>query len=349
MAKPLRNANGFGSVYYLGKRRRKPWCVRITTGWEIIDNKEKQIRKILGYFETKKEAQKFLFDYNDNKYNINYLNYTFEDVYNKMLEDKKDVSKTTLNSYKMAFNILSPIHQRKFNELKLTDYQSIITREDKEYHTLRKVKSLVSILYDFSIKNEIINNNKNLAEWLDIGKNITQEKEIFRNTEIEEIWINSDKDICKIILILIYSGLRISELLDLRKEDIYLEERYFDIKDAKTRAGIRKVPIASKVLDFVKDFYNQNEEYLLLNRLGKQFKYSNFKREYFDRTIEDLGLNNNLSIHSTRHTTISLLVRANANSTHIKKIVGHKGIEELYERVYNHSNMQELIDTIDLI
>lgn len=78
MAKTLRNANGFGSVYYLGKRRRKPYAVRITTGWEIIEGKEKQIRKILGYFETKKEAQKFLFDYNDNKYNINYLNYTFK-------------------------------------------------------------------------------------------------------------------------------------------------------------------------------------------------------------------------------------------------------------------------------
>lgn len=349
MAKPLRNANGFGSVYCLGKRRRKPWCVRVTTGWEIIEGKEKQVRKILGYFTTKAEAQKFLFEYNDSKYNINYLNYTFKDVYDKMLDNKKDVSKTTLNAYKMAFNILTPIHQRKFNELKLSEYQALINSSNREYHTLRKVKSLISILYDFAIKNEIINNPKNLAEWLDIGKSTTQEKEIFNDEEIEILWDNTDKDICKIILILIYSGLRISELLDLKKEDVYLEERYLDIKDAKTKAGIRKVPINHKILNFVKEFYHKNEEYLILNRLGRQFKYSNFKREYFDRTIEDLDFNTNLSIHSTRHTTISLLVRNNANPTHIKKIVGHQGLEELYERIYNHSNMLELIKTIDLI
>lgn len=348
MAKTLRNANGFGSVYYLGKRRRKPYAVRITTGWEIIEGKEKQIRKILGYFETKKEAQKFLFDYNDNKYNINYLNYTFKDIYNKMLESKKDISKTTLNSYKMALNILEPIHDRKFTEIKLNEFQKIINSSDKEFHTLRKVKSLVSIIYDFSIKNEMYNGN-NISEHLDIGKSTTEEKSIFTDDEIKTLWENKNKDICKIILILIYSGLRISELLDLKKEDVHIEERYLDIKDSKTRAGIRKVPIALKTLDIIKEFYNNNEEYLVVNRLGRQFKYSNFKREYFDRTIEDFGFNEDLSIHSTRHTTISLLVKNNANSTHIKKIVGHQGQEELYERIYNHSNMQELINTIDLI
>lgn len=344
----MRNANGFGSVYKLSGKRRKPWAVSITTGWEIKDNKEVQIRKIIGYYSTKSEGQKALFEYHDNKYNINYLNYTFKDIYNKMLESKKEISKTTLNSYKMSYNILEPIHLRKFNELRLSDYQKIINDSNKEYHTLRKVKSLVSIIYDFSLKNEMYNGN-NFSEFLDIGKSTTEEKVIFSDDEIKTLWKNKDKDINKIILILIYSGLRISELLDLKKENVHIEERYFDIKDSKTNAGIRKAPINKRILDFVKEFYNNNEEYLVVNRLGRQFKYSNFKREYFDRTIENLGFNSKISIHSTRHTTISLLVRVNANQTHIKKIVGHSGIEELYERVYNHSNLKELIETIDLI
>jgi integrase len=344
----MRNANGFGSVYKLSGKRRKPWVVSITTGWEIRNNKEVQVRKIIGYYSTKIEGQKVLFEYNDNKYNINYLNYTFEDIYNKMLESKKEISRTTLNSYKMSYNILEDIHLRKFNELRLNDYQKIINNSDKEYHTLRKVKSLISIIYDFSLKNEMYNGN-NFSEYIDIGKSTTEEKVIFSDDEINILWKNKDKDIIKIILILIYSGLRIGELLDLKKENVYIDERYLDIKDSKTNAGIRKVPINHKILDFIKEFYNKNEEYLLLNRLGKQFKYSNFKREYFDRTINNLGFNSKISIHSTRHTTISLLVRNNANSTHIKKIVGHSSFEELYERVYNHSNLKELIETIDLI
>ena len=47
---------------------------------------------------------------------------------------------------------------------------------------------------------------------------------------------------------LIYSGVRISEMLDLLKSDVHLDEQFFDVIDSKTENGIRKVPIADKVL-----------------------------------------------------------------------------------------------------
>lgn len=49
-----------------------------------------------------------------------------------------------------------------------------------------------------------------------------------------------------VVLMLIYSGCRISELLDLKKENVYLKGRCFKIVEAKTAAGIRTVPIAEK-------------------------------------------------------------------------------------------------------
>ena len=54
----------------------------------------------------------------------------------------------------------------------------------------------------------------------------------------------------QIVLMLIYNSVRISELLDLKKENVHLEEQYFDVIDSKTENGIRKVPIANKVLEF---------------------------------------------------------------------------------------------------
>lgn len=57
----MRNINGYGSVYKLSGKRRKPWCVRITKGWEG----EKQVREILGTYKTKEEAEFFLNDYNN--------------------------------------------------------------------------------------------------------------------------------------------------------------------------------------------------------------------------------------------------------------------------------------------
>lgn len=75
---------------------------------------------------------------------------------------------------------------------------------------------------------------------------------------------------------LIYNGVRISELLDLKKENVHLDKQYFDVTDSKTENGIRKVPIADKVLDFYKSWYNDNieSEYLLHTEDGKHFLYS---------------------------------------------------------------------------
>lgn len=344
----MRNANGTGSVYKLSGRRRKPWMAIVTIGWEIENNKAKQVRKVLGYFTTKVEAQRKLFEFNDNNFNVDALNYTFEDVYKKMIDNRKDLSISSVKAYQMAFNILSPLHSRKFVDIKLKDYQKVINECGKEYHTLRKTRTLISLIYDFAIKNDFYNGN-NPSEHIDIGKSTTEEKVIFSHKEIESLKENDSNDIIKIILILIYSGLRIGELLDLRKENVFIEERYFNIVDSKTQAGIRKVPLSKKILGYINYFYDKNDEYLITNKKGTQFKYSNFKTDYFDKIIKTYGFNEKISIHSTRHTCVSLLVNSNANQTHIKKIIGHAGQEELFERVYNHSTLQELIQTIDLI
>lgn len=70
-----------------------------------------------------------------------------------------------------------------------------------------------------------------------------------------------------------------------------------------------------------------------------------------ERTINNLmaSLNLNHTIHETRHTCISQLVMRGANQTIIKKIVGHKSIMSLTEKVYTHIEIQELLDTINMI
>lgn len=58
----MKNQNGTGSIYKLKGKRRKSWAVRISYQNDIGVMK----RKYLGYFETKKEAQETLFNYNKN-------------------------------------------------------------------------------------------------------------------------------------------------------------------------------------------------------------------------------------------------------------------------------------------
>ncbi len=94
MAKPLKRANGTGSISKESGRRRNPYRVIITLGW---DDNGKQIRQTLGYYKTYDEATVALVNYNINPYDVSGGKATFEDVYEK----NKDKIATTTTTPKM--------------------------------------------------------------------------------------------------------------------------------------------------------------------------------------------------------------------------------------------------------
>ena len=144
----------------------------------------------------------------------------------------------------------------------------------------------------------------------------------------------------QIILMLLYNGTRISEFLSLKKENVHLDE-------SKTENGIRKVPIADKLLPFYKGWYEScpDCEYLLHTEDGKPFKYRNYYDSYWTPLTEQIGINR--TPHCTRHTCISMLSEAGVQDTTIKKIVGHSGAMTLTEKVYTHLDVQILVDAIN--
>ncbi len=59
----MRLPSGYGSVYKLSGKRRRPWIAIVTEGW---DDEGKQLRKPIGYFATKMEALDALSVYRQN-------------------------------------------------------------------------------------------------------------------------------------------------------------------------------------------------------------------------------------------------------------------------------------------
>ena len=133
------------------------------------------------------------------------------------------------------------------------DLQTVIDTCGKNYPTLRKIKVLFNQLYDFAIKNDIC--NKDYSTFVDVvqykDRNPNKyDRNKFEKEEIERIWEQKDDKYYQIILMLLYNGVRISEFLDLKKENVHLDEHYFDVISSKTENGIRKVLIADKVLPY---------------------------------------------------------------------------------------------------
>lgn len=64
--------NGYGSIYKLSGKRRKPWIVRKTVGWKIdpVTHKSKQQYITIGNYTTRADAMAALTNYNENPYDI---------------------------------------------------------------------------------------------------------------------------------------------------------------------------------------------------------------------------------------------------------------------------------------
>ncbi len=56
----FKRPNGYGTCYKLPGKRRRPWIARITTGWEIVDGKVKQLYQTIGYFKEEQEGKNAL-------------------------------------------------------------------------------------------------------------------------------------------------------------------------------------------------------------------------------------------------------------------------------------------------
>ena len=127
------------------------------------------------------------------------------------------------------------------------------------------------------------------------------------------------------------------------------DDKYYQIVLMLIYNGVRKVPIADKVLDFYKSWYNDNieSEYLLHAEDGKHFLYRNYYDSYFKPLMKNLSIEK--TPHCLRHTCISMLADAHVDQTTIKKIVGHSRAMTLTEKVYTHMDIGELVKAINQI
>lgn len=154
------------------------------------------------------------------------------------------------------------------------------------------------------------------------------------------------------ILETLYScGLRVSELIDLRLSQLYLEEEYIKVKGKGSKE--RLVPISQNALNEI-NIYIQNyrnkisiekkfEDILFINNRGK-----NLSRVMIFTIIKRLaviaGIKKTISPHTFRHSFASHLVEAGADLRAVQEMLGHESI--LTTEIYTHLDREFLRNTI---
>lgn len=362
--------NGYGSVHKLSGKRRNPWRVRKTDGWMWIDkNTKKEIQPktreelehakrvqkyvIVGYYATQKEALQALADYNKDPYDLHLDKITFGELYERWSDEHfPTVSDSNCKGYKASFKLCDGIKGMNIHDIKLDHLQKVVDESGKNSPTLRKLKVMFGLVYDYAVKHEVVDGQKrDMVRYVDIkkaGNPNAYNRKPFNKTQIKRVWSGKDSnEYMPVVLLLIYTGVRIGELLDLKKEDVHLEERWFFVRESKTESGIREVPIAEKIVPFFEYWMNKNDcEYLLSTPDGNHFGYRNYYDSYWTPLMESLHIEHRP--HDTRHTCVSLLTEAGVDERIIKKIVGHKG-QGVTQTVYTHIDLPIKLDAINKI
>ena len=340
----------YGSVYKLSGNRRKPYVARKTTGWK--DNGQ-PIYQYIGYYEKRAEALEALLNYNKDPYDLQNDKMTFADLYEKWSSVHfENISQSNINGMKASYKLCADIKDINIHDIKLSHLQAVVDNSGKNKPTLRKLKVLFGLMYDYAVKNEILKPEKrDMITYVDIskaGNPNALDRKPFTKKEIKQLWRSADEsEIFQIPLILIYTGLRIGEFFNLKKEDVHLSERWFMVTSSKTAAGIREVPIAEKIVPFFTHWLQKDSEYVFPNSKGNKHTDRAFREGWWQPMMTELKMDNHRP-HDTRHTCVSLLTEAGVDERIIKKIVGHKG-EGVTQQVYTHIDMPYKLEAINKI
>ena len=271
--------------------------------------------------------------------------YTFNNIFFKKTQEK------ILN---LPANVLrlSKYKDLKYDEIMKdfnnTDYKKL------ENKTINEIfKGLNQFFIYFKFKDYIADN---IVEYQPL-KTETETYQDFTDEEIDTFFkyskIQLVKDIFKIGL---YTGMRIGEISNLKRENINFKENFIDINESKTKSGIRIIPIHREIEEIIKYYFDNpiSDDYLFVKDGNKNIltkKVGREIRKFFDSDKK--------VFHSTRKCFAIRLYqqhqkkenRNKFDETIIKRLMGHDTSHNLTFDVYALKYMDKnlLREAIDLI
>lgn len=155
-----------------------------------------------------------------------------------------------------------------------------------------------------------------------------------------------------IVEVLYGCGLRVSELVNLKLSNIYLDEQMLQIFGKGSKE--RWVPINPRALDMLSTYIHtvrseispklHEEKYVFLNRRGSHLS-RNYVFMFLKQAVLDAGIDKHVSPHSLRHSFATELVENGADLRAVQEMLGHESISTT--EIYTHLTRDTLRNTIE--
>lgn len=270
------------------------------------------------------------------------------------LENEQNYSINTIKSYSNDLtnflNFLNKLNVFNLNEIDYFLLREYLVELHKKKYSARSVNRALSTLRSFFnfLQNEgyIKENPLFLINYQKVGKRLPV---YLHSEEIEELLNVPNKNTplgfrnFLIIEILYSTGIRVSELINIKIKDINFEDMVIKIfgKGSKERYALFGVVLKNAILKYLKYFrkellQNKTNDYLLLNKNGNQLTDRGI-RLIIDNIVKRSGIKKNISPHTIRHTFATHMLNNGADLKIVQELLGHSNLSttQIYTHVSN--------------
>lgn len=255
---------------------------------------------------------------------------------------KKTVKSYIYNSEKFL-NYLDKGSQ-KCDEKAVKQYFQKLYDKGYDVSTIRLIKASL----DFLIKN-ILKKDFSI-ENIPYPKKKKSLPKVLSKEEIRIIFQNIKNSKHKLMIKLLYSsGIRVNELINLKREDIDPNRKIIFIKSGKGKKD-RITILSNKISKELFDYVCKTEfktKYLFESNRSKKYSQKSIQK-ILDKSSK--SLNKNITPHMLRHSFATHLLESGTDIRYIQKLLGHSHLEttQIYTKVANTDllNIKSPLDTI---
>ena len=277
----------------------------------------------------------------------------FLSEYLEFIEVEKGLSSNTVDAYRNELTSFFDFCQMRgvssINEIDRVDLNSFILklREDKytPSSVMRKVASLRGF-FKWFCANEY--GKKNPAQTLEQPKLPKRLPKVMTVEELNKI-INSDLTVLESIIVeLLYGcGLRVSELVNLKLNNIDVKQKYIQCYGKGSKERI--VPFGNKAKNAINKYLKQREIIVLEHKLGTNLKTLLLKdngnkvsRQDVYNFIRKQGekIHKTISPHTLRHSFATHLLENGADLRVVQELLGHSDVATT--QLYTHITKKRL-------
>ena len=274
------------------------------------------------------------------------------DEFESYLKFEKKYSYNTVSSYMRDLdkfkNYFKDASIKKINKNDIKKYVIYLDENVGTKSVSRSVSTLKSFYKFLKMSNYV---DKNVMETINNPKIKKSLPKVLSEEEVStllDIDLNDDFDYRnKAMLELMYSsGLRVSELINLKVNDIDLKNDCVRVFGKGSKERI--IPLSEYALDALYDYINNHRkelfkhgenDYLFLNNHG-----NNMTRQGFFKIVKKIAKDKNIktdfSPHSLRHSFATHLLKHGADLRSIQELLGHSDISST--QIYTHVTNERL-------